>query len=110
MEIIRIAEQPQQVTARGVKARAVLDFPYINIMNLTLAPGDEVPSHTTPVDVLFHIIEGEGSVTIGPETARVTAGDIVVSPAHIPHALEANTGTDFSVLVMKIPNPKKMAK
>ncbi|BCV22238.1 cupin domain-containing protein [Moorella sp. Hama-1] len=110
MEIIRIAEQPQQVTPRGVKARAVLDLPYINIMNLTLAPGDEVPSHTTPVDVLFHVIEGEGSITIGPETARVAAGDIVVSPAGIPHALEANTGTHFSVLVMKIPNPKKMAK
>ncbi|MGI9862239.1 cupin domain-containing protein [Moorella naiadis] len=110
MDIIRIAEQPQQVSPRGVKARAVLDLPSINIMNLTLAPGDEVPSHLTPVDVLFHVIEGEDSITIGPETARVTAGDIVVSPARIPHALEANAGTDFSVLVIKIPNPKKMAK
>ncbi|GEA18794.1 cupin domain-containing protein [Moorella sp. E306M] len=110
MEIIRINERPQQVTPRGVKARAVLDVPYINIMNLTLAPGDEVPSHTTPVDVLFHIIEGEGSVTVGPETAKVNAGEIVVSPAGIPHALAANAGTHFSVLVIKTPNPKNLAK
>ncbi|WP_338823675.1 hypothetical protein MHOCP_18730 [Moorella humiferrea] len=110
MEIIRIAELPQQATPRGVKARTVLDVPYINIMNLTLNPGDEVPSHTTPVDVLFHIIEGEGSVTVGPETAKVKAGEIVVSPAGIPHALNADAGTIFSVLVMKIPNPKGKAK
>lgn len=110
MEIIRIAEQPQQVTPRGVKARTVVDLPHVNIMNLTLGPGDEVPSHTTPVDVLFHIIEGEGSVTVGPETAKVSAGEIVVSPAVIPHALTANAGTHFSVLVIKTPNPKNMAK
>ncbi|QGP91003.1 Cupin domain protein [Neomoorella glycerini] len=110
MEIIRIAELPQQATPRGVKARTIIDVPYINIMNLTLAPGDEVPSHTTPVDVLFHVIEGEGSITVGPETAKVSAGEIVVSPAGIPHALAANAGSSFSVLVMKIPNPKGMAK
>lgn len=79
-------------------------------MNLTLGPGDEVPSHTTQVDVLFHIIEGKGSVTIGPETAKVSAGEIVVSPASIPHALAANAGTHFSDLVIKIPNPKNMAE
>lgn len=106
MEIIRIAEQPIRPTPRGVKARPLVDRPAVNVMNLLLSPGQEVPTHVTPVDVLFHVIEGKGKVTIGAEIAEVTAGDIVVSPAHIPHALQADTASSFSVLVIKTPNPK----
>lgn len=106
MEIIRIAEQPLKPTPRGVKARPIVDRPAVNVVNLVLAPGEEVPEHITPVDVLFHVIEGEGKVIIGNETAEVAAGDIIVSPAHIPHALKADATSNFSVLVIKTPNPK----
>jgi quercetin dioxygenase-like cupin family protein len=68
-----------------------------------------VPSHKTPVDVLFQVIEGKGKVTVGTEAAIVEAGTIVVSPAQIPHALEATEGCMFSVYVMKVPNTKKSA-
>lgn len=106
MEIIRIAEQPLKKTPRGVKARQVVDRPTVNVVNLVLAPGEEVPTHVTPVDVLFHVIEGTGKVIIGDETADVAAGDVVVSPAHIPHALKADGRDNFGVLVIKTPNPK----
>ncbi|HEX3012601.1 MAG TPA: cupin domain-containing protein, partial [Syntrophomonadaceae bacterium] len=72
-------------------------------------PGEQVPSHKTPVDVLFQIIDGKGTVTIGEESQVVEASDIIVSPAQIPHALEASQGCLFSVYVMKVPNMKKSA-
>lgn len=109
MEIIKIAEQPLAETPRGVKGRALVDIPAVNVMNLLIAPGEKVAAHTTPVDVLFHVIEGQGSVTIGDETEKVSAGEIIISPANIPHALEADAWTTFNVLVIKTPNPKKMA-
>ncbi len=76
-------------------------------MNLALEPGEKVPLHKTSVDVLFHVIDGRGSVIIGEERSEVAAGEIVISPKMIPHALEADVGDTFSVLVIKTPNPAK---
>jgi quercetin dioxygenase-like cupin family protein len=109
MKIVKVDTLPFLQTAWGIQGKMVIDLPDIGIINLVLKPGEIVPSHKTPVDVLFQIVEGGGTVTVGEEKAVVTAGDIVVSPAHIPHALEASEGTEFSVYVMKVPNMKKTA-
>lgn len=107
MEIIRISDVPLKGTPRGIQGRSLVDLPDVSVMNLVLAPGEKVPAHVTPVDVLFHVLEGEGSVIIGEERAKVKEGEIIVSPANIPHALEADAGLRFSFLVIKTPNPKK---
>jgi len=109
MDIIKVDTLPFMKTAWEIQGKSVVNLPDIGIINLVLQPGESVPSHKTPVDVLFQIVEGEGTVTVGEESAVVTVGDIVVSPAHIPHALEASQGTEFSVYVMKVPNTKKTA-
>lgn len=109
MEIIKLAARPLMQTAWGIQGKMVIDLPDIGIINLILKPGESVPSHKTPVDVLFQVIEGEGTITVGEESAVVSAGDIVVSPAQIPHSLEATQGCLFSVYVMKVPNTKKNA-
>lgn len=109
MKVIKINDLPYMKTGWGVKGKSIIDMPEIGIVNLCLEPNEKVPSHKTPVDVLFQVIEGKGMVTIGTETQVVEAGDIVVSPAEIPHALEANQGCTFSVYVMKVPNTKKTA-
>lgn len=107
MEIIKLANFAYRETPWGVKGRLVLELPDVAIMNLILEPGEKVPPHKTPVDVLFQVIEGKGTVEIGEERQETESGDIVISPAKIPHALEANLGETFSVLVYKVPNPKK---
>src|SRR5665647_927893 len=109
MKVIKVAEVPYVQTAWGVKGKPIIDIPEVGIINLVLDPGEKVPSHKTPVDVLFQVIEGKGTVTIGEESQVVESGDIIVSPAQIPHALEANQGCLFSVYVMKVPNTKKLS-
>lgn len=106
MEVVKINSVPLKETPRGIAGRQLIDLPDIHIMNLVLNPGERVPDHVTPVDVLFHVIEGQGTVRIGGETANVEAGEIIVSPAKIPHGLQASEDSKLSVLVMKTPNPK----
>ncbi|MEA4902895.1 cupin domain-containing protein [Desulfitobacterium sp.] len=84
-------------------------MPEIGIVNLIMEPGEKVPSHKTPANVLFQVIEGKGSITVGDETQMVEAGNIVVSPLQIPHSLVADQNSVFSVYVMKTPNPQKSA-
>jgi len=109
MKVIKVNELPYMQTGWGIKGKPIIDMPEIGIINLVLEPGEQVPSHKTPVDVLFQVVEGKGTVTIGEESQVVQSSDIIVSPAQIPHALAANQGCLFSVYVMKVPNTKKSA-
>ena len=74
---------------------------------LTLPPEGRVPMHKTPVDVLFCVSGGEGEVHIGDDSAQVRMGDIIVSPAEIPHGLNASENSKLEVLIIKTPNPRK---
>ena len=109
MEIIKVNELPYMQTGWGIKGRPIVDMPEIGIINLLLEPGEQVPSHKTPVDVLFQVIEGKGIITVGEKSAIASSGDIIVSPAQIPHSLEASQGCLFSVYVIKVPNTIKNA-
>ncbi|HZK87229.1 MAG TPA: cupin domain-containing protein [Syntrophomonas sp.] len=109
MEVIKASTRPFMKTGWGVKGKPLVDLPDLGITNLLLEPGEKVPSHKTPVDVVFQVLEGQGTITIGQDSQLVEAGDLVISPAQIPHELEANQGCLFSVYVMKVPNTKKTA-
>lgn len=109
MKVIKVNGLPYTQTGWGVKGKPIVDMPEVGIINLALEPGEKVPSHKTPVNVLFQVLEGKGTVTVGEDTQVVEPGDIVVSPAQIPHALEANQGCLFYVYVIKTPNTKKSA-
>ena len=104
MKVIKVNELPFVKTGWGVKGKPVVDMPEIGIINLVMEPGEKVPPHKTPVNVLFQVVEGKGSITIGDETEIVE-----VSPLQISHALEANQNCVFSVYVIKTPNPQKSA-
>lgn len=108
MEILRLIEIPLTVNPRGISARFLIDRPDVQVANLVVEPGQTVEAHVTPVDVFFYVVEGRGTISIGDETGEVKAGDIIVSPAKIPHGLKAAPDSTFSVLVVKTPNPKKL--
>lgn len=105
MTAIKYQNIPFKISGWGVKARPVISIPEINITNLVLEPGEEVPAHKTPVHVHFQVMEGKGTIVIGEEAQVVEAGDIVFSPMQVPHALLANQNSVFSVFVIKTPNP-----
>jgi len=109
MDVIKLKDLPVMQTGWGVKGKQVVDLPDVGIINLILEPGEKVPAHKTPVDVLFQVLEGRGTVTVGEESRIAEAGDIVISPAQIPHGLAADQESRFSFYVMKVPNTKKSA-
>jgi len=105
MRRIRLEELPMVTSPRGPKIRKVISIDDIVVTNVVLGPGQVLPSHKTPVDVLFYVHSGSGYVIIGDENIEVADGDMVPSPKNIPHGLKAAEDADFSVLVIKTPNP-----
>jgi quercetin dioxygenase-like cupin family protein len=105
MKRIRLNELPIVTSPRGPKIRRVVSTDDVAVVNIILGPGQVLPSHKTPVDVLFYVHSGSGYVIIADDSIEVAAGDMVPSPKNIPHGLKAAEEDDFSVLVIKTPNP-----
>jgi quercetin dioxygenase-like cupin family protein len=51
--------------------------------------GQALSEHKAPYDALVCVLDGEAEITIGGEAARVKAGEMLVMPADVPHALKA---------------------
>ena len=51
--------------------------------------GQNLSEHTAPFDALVYILDGEAVITISGKSLTAKEGDIVVMPAHEPHALQA---------------------
>ena len=53
------------------------------------ADAQELSEHAVPFDALVQVLEGAGEFVIGGEGARLGAGDVVLMPARVPHAVRA---------------------
>jgi quercetin dioxygenase-like cupin family protein len=51
--------------------------------------GQALSEHTAPFDALVHILEGKAAVTISGEEHEVAAGETILLPAGVPHAVRA---------------------
>lgn len=51
--------------------------------------GQSLSEHTAPFDALVHVLDGEGEFTVGGKASSVGAGQALLMPADIPHAVKA---------------------
>ncbi len=51
--------------------------------------GETLSEHTAPYDALVYLLEGEADITVGDVVHRVRAGEIILLPANIVHAVSA---------------------
>lgn len=62
--------------------------------------GQELSEHTAPYDALVQVLDGAARVTIAGQPFDLKAGDLIIMPAHQPHALSA--ATPFKMLLTMI--------
>ncbi len=53
--------------------------------------GQELSEHSAPFDAFVQVLDGEAVLTIGGKPITARAGETVVMPADIPHAVSAET-------------------
>jgi len=51
--------------------------------------GQELSEHSAPFDAYVQILDGRAELTIGGESVVPQAGQMVLMPANIPHAVKA---------------------
>ena len=79
-----VTYQPGQIVSRTlVQNRAV------SLTLFAFDTGEEISSHESKGDAMVQIFDGTAKITIGGVEHTLTAGQTVVMPAGVPHALLA---------------------
>lgn len=73
----------------GVISKQVLKNSVGNITLFSFDKGQGLSEHTAPFDAFVQIIEGVAEIRIGGEPLVLKAGESVIMPAHVSHALFA---------------------
>ena len=63
--------------------------------------GEGLSEHTAPYDAVVTILDGECEVWIAGETHQMSAGETIIFPADVPHALSAITRFKMSLTMIR---------
>lgn len=88
VEILALAE------GSDVFRRTALTGEHLQIVVMTLQPGEEIGEETHPdTDQVLYFVAGEGEAVLDGETSTVTPGRLVLVRAGVRHNF-VNSGTD----------------
>ena len=88
-----------QYQAGAVVSRTLIDKKIGTLTLFAFDDGQGLSEHTAPYDAFVQIVDGSAEITIGGVAHRVGAGQMIIMPANVAHALRA-VGRFKMLLVM----------
>ncbi len=67
--------------------------------------GQELSEHTAPFDALVEVLDGEVELTIGGAPVVASAGETVLMPANVAHAVKARTRFKMLLTMVRSTRP-----
>ena len=80
----QIAVQPGQIVSKTLAQNDA-----VSVTLFAFSKGEEIGTHDSTGDAFVHVLEGAGRYTVGGVEHTVKAGEVLVMPAKIPHAVYA---------------------
>lgn len=75
--------------ADSIVSKAVIDKSVGTLTLFAFDKGQKLSEHTTPYDAVVQVLDGSAELTIGGEPINVCAGQLIIMPANVPHAVAA---------------------
>lgn len=85
----------------SVVSRTVIDKDTGTVTFFAFDEGQGLSEHTTPYDALVHVLDGEAEIVISGKSFVVKKGEMVVMPAHEPHAVKAPKKFKMLLIMIK---------
>jgi quercetin dioxygenase-like cupin family protein len=60
-----------------------------NITLFAFDKGQSLSEHSAPFDAYVLVVDGKGTIIINRQSCELSAGEFIVMPANIPHAIQA---------------------
>ncbi|MDD5694404.1 MAG: cupin domain-containing protein [Bacteroidales bacterium] len=71
-----------------------------NISLFAFAKNEGLSDHTAPFDAMVYIFDGKAEIIIDRISHVLTAGEMIIMPANVPHAVKA--AEDFKMMLVMI--------
>ncbi|OMG01260.1 cupin domain-containing protein [Paenibacillus sp. FSL R7-0337] len=91
-----ITVEQEQVSSLTLVQRQNLAMTLISVDT-----GSSIGGHSSPGDAMVNILSGEARITIDDKPYSVRAGETLILPANIPHALYATEAFQMLLIVVK---------
>lgn len=78
-----------EYAAAAVVSKHILKNDAGNISLFAFDKGEGLSEHTAPFDAVVQIVDGKADIIINGQSNILEAGETIVMPANIPHALQA---------------------
>jgi quercetin dioxygenase-like cupin family protein len=86
--------------ADSIVSKTILDKPVGTITLFAFDKGQKLSEHTASYDAVVQILDGRARLTIAGDEKRVSAGEIIIMPGNVPHAVYAEE--KFKMLLIMI--------
>jgi quercetin dioxygenase-like cupin family protein len=73
----------------SVVSRSLINRTTGSVTVFSFDKGEGLSEHSAPFDALIHVLDGEAEITLGGKPHRLKAGQMLVMPSGIPHAVQA---------------------
>ena len=74
----------------SVVSKTLVDKTIGTITLFAFDEGQGLSEHQAPFDAVVQIIEGKARLTIGGKEVMVSAGELIIMPGNVPHAVNAD--------------------
>ena len=87
--------------AGSVVSKTIVKKPTGNITLFAFDKGEGLAEHSSPHDALVQLLDGNAEITIGGTPYHLVAGQSIILPANIPHALKASAKFKMMLTMIK---------
>ena len=102
MEVFNFSGGVPVISTDLIDARKLLGSDKTDVIQINMKPGGEIADHITEEDVIFYILKGLVTASIGEKKAEKGKETVIPCPGGTPKGLK-NTGKEnASVLVIKL--------
>ena len=86
----------------------LIDEKYLQINQVCLEPGQEVPHHNANSNVTLTVVYGEGTFQVGDEMVKMGPGKLLRVPFQSPMSIKNESREGLAFLVIKAPHPSEI--
>jgi quercetin dioxygenase-like cupin family protein len=84
----------------SVVSKTILDRHVGTVTLFAFDKGQKLSEHISPYDAIIQVIDGRATVIIDGQPKEVSAGELIIMPANMPHAVIADER--FKMLLIMI--------
>ncbi len=90
----------------AIVSRTLAENPSGTITVFAFDDGQNLSEHTAPFDAFVQILDGKAELIIAGKAVKASAGQIVLMPANIPHAVKAKGQFKMLLTIIRNRNTK----